>query len=100
MSDNEVPSGSVTNDDYVSRPGQKDTIPVQSDDAGVEDPIDAETADSDATLEKDEQAAMDKSNIIDERTRGAAKQKGAYTEPGDEEGLPGAEDGTSSGAAQ
>lgn len=36
--------------DYVSRPGQKDTIPVQSDDAPVEDPIDGETADSDQQL--------------------------------------------------
>ncbi|CZT15734.1 uncharacterized protein RCC_01568 [Ramularia collo-cygni] len=86
--------------DYVSRTGQKDIVPVQSDDAGVEDPIDAETADSDAQLERDEEQAIDSSNIIEERTRGAAKSDGTYTEPGDEEGLPGAEDGTSSGAAQ
>lgn len=58
---------------------------------------------------------MDESNIMDSRTRGAAKPKGTYTEPGDEEvsysvfmysaavlihaqGLPGPEDGTSSTA--
>ena len=41
---------------------------------------------------------MDESNILDERTRGAAKPQGTYQEPGDEEGLPGAEDGTSSTA--
>lgn len=37
-------------DDYVSRTGQKDVVPVESDNAGVEDPIDEETADSDAQL--------------------------------------------------
>lgn len=41
---------------------------------------------------------MDQSNIMDSRTRGAAKPQGTYTDPGDEEGLPGPEDGTSSGA--
>lgn len=34
---------------------------------------------------------------MNSRTRGAAKQAGGYAEPGDDEGLPGAEDGTSSG---
>lgn len=33
----------------------------------------------------DEKAAMDESNILDERTRGAAKPDGSYAEPGDEE---------------
>lgn len=40
----------TTQNDYVSRTGQKDTVPVQSDDAPVEDPIDEETADSDKQL--------------------------------------------------
>lgn len=35
--------------DYKSRTGQSE-VPVQADDAPVEDPIDAETADSDETL--------------------------------------------------
>lgn len=102
--------------DYVSRTGQKDTIPVQKDDALVEDPVDENTADSDAQLgisssvrrtdilkliipaEKDDKDAIDKSNIIDGgRTRGAGKPSGTYQDPGDEEGLPNA-DGTSSGA--
>ena len=43
---------------------------------------------------RDDSEAIDKSNIIDSRTRGAAKASGAYTEPGDEEGLP-TDDGTS-----
>lgn len=36
--------------DYVSRTGQKDHIPVQDDNAPVEDPIDEAEADSDKTL--------------------------------------------------
>lgn len=44
---------------------------------------------------------IDKTNILESRTRGAAKDRGSYTEPGDEEGLPGAdEDGTSRGRQQ
>lgn len=50
--------------------------------------------------ERDDADAIDENNIIDDRTRGAAKEKGSYAEPGDEEGLPGPEDGTSRGAAQ
>jgi hypothetical protein len=39
--------------DYTSRPGQKQApIPVQSDNAAVEDPIDPATADSDEQLGK------------------------------------------------
>ena len=41
---------------------------------------------------RDDSDAIDQTNIIEERTRGAVK---SYTEPGDEEGLPGPEDGTS-----
>ena len=44
---------------------------------------------------RDDKDAIDESNIIDSRTRGATKQAGTYAEPGDEEGLPGADDGTS-----
>lgn len=43
----------------------------------------------------DESAAIDKSNIIESRTRGAAHAAGTYTEPGDDIGIP--NDGTSSG---
>jgi len=83
--ESENPAGQVPADnDYASRTGQSE-VPVQKDEASIEDPIDRATADSDETLAADEKAAMDKSNIIDERTRGAAKSSGAYTEPGDEE---------------
>lgn len=45
---------------------------------------------------RDDKDAIDESNIVDERTRGATKPSGNYREPGDEEGLGGPEDGTSS----
>ena len=45
--------------------------------------------------EADDKNAIDQGNVIGERTRGAAKKSGTYQEPGDEEGLPGPEDGTS-----
>ncbi|RDA82819.1 hypothetical protein CP532_6096 [Ophiocordyceps camponoti-leonardi (nom. inval.)] len=73
--------------DYVSRQGDKSEIPVQADDARVEDPIDEDTADTDAQLARDEKDAIDTSNIIKEKTRHAAP-KGGYREPGDEEGIP------------
>ena len=50
--------------------------------------------------ERDENDAIDQGNILNERTRGATKQSGTYTEPGDDEGLERAvdgNDGTSSG---
>lgn len=47
----DVPTGSVQDNSYVSRPGEKaEPIPVQSDDMKIEDPIDANTADSDRQL--------------------------------------------------
>lgn len=45
----DVPAGDKGDNDYVSRTGQSQ-IPVQSDQAGVEDPIDPASADSDQTL--------------------------------------------------
>lgn len=47
----DAPAGDAQDNDYVSRPGQKNApIPVQSDNDTVEDPIDAATADSDEQL--------------------------------------------------
>ncbi|KAM6527195.1 hypothetical protein FSOLCH5_003266 [Fusarium solani] len=85
----DAPSGEFQENSYVSRPGEKaEPIPVQADSDTVEDPIDANNANADAQLERDDADAIDKSNIIDERTRGATKPGGTYKEPGDEEGLP------------
>ncbi|KAJ6446752.1 NmrA family protein [Purpureocillium lavendulum] len=60
--------------------GDKSEIPVQADDSKVEDPIDETTANSDAQLERDDAEAIDKSNIINERTRHAEPQ-GGYRPP-------------------
>ncbi|KZM21987.1 uncharacterized protein EKO05_0005067 [Ascochyta rabiei] len=93
--------GSEQEKGYESRTGQSE-IPVLKDDAPVETTEfnDREAADSDQQLERDEKDAIDQDNILDERTRGATKKSGTYTEPGDDEGLEGAveaNDGTSSG---
>jgi hypothetical protein len=74
-----------------------------------EEGVDAATADSDAQLgtslgcnncwpiaiannsgetERDDNEAIDKSNIVDGRTRGAKPDGGSYREPGDDEALP------------
>ena len=37
-------------------------------------------------ITKDEREAINEDNILDERTRGAAKK--SYAEPGDDEGMP------------
>jgi hypothetical protein len=117
MSTSEIPQGDAVDNDYKSRTGQSE-IPVQSDEAAVEATEYDNGGDSDKQLgmlpilrnassllniaiERDEKDAIDQSNIIDSRTRGAAKQSGAYTEPGDEEEVDnltaGGQDGTSSG---
>ena len=57
------------------------------------------SATADTNPAKDDADAIDKNNIIDGRTRGAAPSSG-YKEPGDEEGLPGVDDsGASRGAS-
>lgn len=47
---------------------------------------------------KDDDEAIDESNIVGGRTRGA-KPSGGYTEPGDDEGLPGPDDTGASAVA-
>ncbi|KAI9758063.1 MAG: hypothetical protein M4579_003194 [Chaenotheca gracillima] len=82
----DVPGGDSADNDYASRTGQSQ-VPVQKDDAQVEDPIDADTADTDQQLARDDADAIDESNVVNERTRGA-KPSGGYREPGDTEGIP------------
>ena len=103
----DAPDGQLHDDSYTTR--QSDPVPVQKDDANVEDPINPEQADSEEQLgafdigfsyrtaaaqselahytdyfaERDEKDAIDESNILDERTRGA-KPAGTYAEPPDE----------------
>lgn len=38
--------------------------------------------------ERDDNEAIDKSNIVEGRTRGAKPEGGSYREPGDSEALP------------
>ncbi|TQN64690.1 hypothetical protein CSHISOI_10739 [Colletotrichum shisoi] len=86
MSSNGAPTGEVSENEYVSRQGDRQPFDVVSDETKVEDPTDPETADSDAQLERDDKEAIDKRNIVKERTRGA-QPAGEYREPGDTEGL-------------
>jgi len=95
-----APTGDVVDNDYKSRPGQSE-IKVVGDDAGIESTEYDNGGDSDKQLERDERDAINEDNILDERTRGATKKAGTYTEPSDEEGIDemtsGGQDGTSSG---
>lgn len=53
----------------------------------------------DGCQDKDDKEAIDESNIVSGRTRGA-KPSGGYTEPGDGEGLPSPGDSGASAVAQ
>ncbi|KAK0755595.1 hypothetical protein N5P37_011837 [Trichoderma harzianum] len=75
--------GKLQDDSYVTSQ-KNEPFPVQGDNERVEDPVKALSADSDQQLEQDEREAIEKSNIIDERTRGS-KPTGTYQEPGDKE---------------
>ncbi|KAK5169677.1 uncharacterized protein LTR77_005655 [Saxophila tyrrhenica] len=88
--DPNAPSGQgISDDEYTSRTGQKQAeIPVQKDSDAIETGVDGAKEDSDEQLERDEKDAIDKSNIVNGRTRGAAKSSGTYQEPGDEENMP------------
>ncbi|KAJ5911839.1 uncharacterized protein N7473_001142 [Penicillium subrubescens] len=73
-------------DDYVTN---DQDIPVQDDIQDVEDPIDEGMANSDQQLANDEKEAIDRSNIINERTRHAKPQTdNGYNEGPSEEELP------------
>ena len=122
MSSDEVPSGIVHDNSYAipdpsgpsehqgTGPGGPNSagssaIPVVTDDTPIRDPINPATANSDAQLEQDEKEAIDKRNILPkpktggrvtrQAGQGGRKEEGAYREPGDEEGMPGPEDGSS-----
>ncbi|KAL9613909.1 MAG: hypothetical protein Q9167_001587 [Letrouitia subvulpina] len=79
-------TGDVTDSSYA-HPETKGQIPVQGDNVNVEDPIDVNTANSDAQLAQDDADAIDQSNVIGSRTRGAKPTTG-YSEGPDEDDLP------------
>ncbi|KAF3393839.1 hypothetical protein F1880_004963 [Penicillium rolfsii] len=73
-------------DDYATN---DENIPVQDDIQDIEDPIDEGMADSDQQLANDEKEAIDRSNIINERTRHAKPQTdNGYNEGPSEDDLP------------
>ncbi|KAI6913150.1 hypothetical protein KC318_g10153 [Hortaea werneckii] len=82
----DAPDGLAFDNDYTSRVGQKQApIPVQSDaDAVADNNPDVDDPDSDKALQQDEAAAIDKSNIMNNRTRGG-RTAGNLREPSDEE---------------
>ncbi|KAH8892505.1 hypothetical protein GQ53DRAFT_764297 [Thozetella sp. PMI_491] len=77
----EAPSGQVYDSSYKTK--QSEPIPVVDDTAQVEDGVGPEMADSDEQLAlglaQDDMDAIDKGNIIEDRTRGA-KPTGSYSE--------------------
>ncbi|RQM04613.1 hypothetical protein DH86_00004082, partial [Scytalidium sp. 3C] len=94
----DIPQGGDTVDNsYAMSDNGSGPIPVIKDEQRVEQPNDRRNPDSDRALDQDEQEAIDKQNILrGGRTRGAKPTGPGYNEPGDEEGLPGPDDGTSS----
>ncbi|KAK3935195.1 hypothetical protein QBC46DRAFT_358443 [Diplogelasinospora grovesii] len=78
-----APEGQVNDPSYKT--SKNEAVPVIDDDAPVEDPMKPGKADSDAQLEKDEKEAIDKSNIMKDRTRHAKPGGGAYKEPTDKD---------------
>ncbi|OTA91904.1 hypothetical protein M434DRAFT_388143 [Hypoxylon sp. CO27-5] len=81
----DAPEGQVCDESYAAE-ARKDNagIPVLKDDDNVEDPINPNEAGSDKQLERDEAEAIDKTNVLKERTRGADPRI-SYTEPTDED---------------
>jgi len=78
-------SGEIQDNSYVS--SDHYPLPVQEDSKPVEESLRADP-NSDAALDQDEKEAIDRSNIVEERTRGAAVTAGAYSEGPDEDDLP------------
>ncbi|KAK4097178.1 hypothetical protein N658DRAFT_413125, partial [Parathielavia hyrcaniae] len=78
-----APPGQVSDPSYKTSKGEE--VPVVDDDAPLDDPMKPDQADSSKQLERDERDAIDKGNIVKDRTRHAAKPAGAYAEPTDEQ---------------
>ncbi|KAL2145273.1 hypothetical protein VTI28DRAFT_7641 [Corynascus sepedonium] len=78
----EAPPGQVNDPSYKT--SGTSSVPVVDDDAHIDDPMQPGNADSDKQLEQDEREAIDKGNILKERTR-KAKPTGTYAEPSDEQ---------------
>ncbi|KAL0938583.1 uncharacterized protein CTRU02_205193 [Colletotrichum truncatum] len=79
----DAPQGQVYDDSYTTT--KSEAVPVTKDDADIEDPVDPATADSDKQLDRDEREAIDKSNVVKEKTRHAKPANGTYQEPNDDD---------------
>ncbi|KAI2466886.1 hypothetical protein F4781DRAFT_334586 [Annulohypoxylon bovei var. microspora] len=80
----DAPEEQVYDDSYTTKGRNDGAIPVIKDDQSVEDPINPRDADSDKQLERDDAEAIDRGNVLKERTRGK-QPEGSYKEPTDEE---------------
>ncbi|KAL4760268.1 uncharacterized protein BDW70DRAFT_69365 [Aspergillus foveolatus] len=88
-------SGEYEDDSYAHETGTQGFskgIPVQSDDADYEDPMQPPFSNSNQQLEQDEREAIDKSNIISGKGRSLRHSKpqapSGYSEGPDEDDLP------------
>ncbi|AEO68669.1 bce728d1-ffa4-4b48-b5b8-b96eab7526a2 [Thermothielavioides terrestris] len=78
----EAPEGQVSDPSYKT--GKDEPVPVVGDEEPVAEPMKPGQADTDKQLEQDEREAIDKGNIMKERTR-HAKPGQSYAEPSDEQ---------------
>ncbi|KAJ8126685.1 hypothetical protein O1611_g6952 [Lasiodiplodia mahajangana] len=81
----EAPTGQVNDDSYTTTKGNTESVPVVSDEAAIRDPVRPSAADSDKQLERDDQDAIDKQNVLKDRLRGNKPKPGELREPEDSE---------------
>ncbi|GKZ18689.1 hypothetical protein AbraIFM66951_007709 [Aspergillus brasiliensis] len=84
-------SGNFHDNSYAheTQPGLRGQVPVTRDQDVYEDPIQPPYSNSDQQLAQDEREAIDQSNVIQGRTRGAKPQtQNQYSEGPGEDDLP------------
>ncbi|GLB06896.1 hypothetical protein AtubIFM57258_002215 [Aspergillus tubingensis] len=84
-------SGTYRDNSYAheTRSGLRNQVPVTRDDDIYEDPMQPPYSNTDQQLAQDEDEAIDQSNVIQGRTRGAKPQtRNQYNEGPDEDELP------------
>ncbi|PWY70182.1 hypothetical protein BO70DRAFT_365481 [Aspergillus heteromorphus CBS 117.55] len=84
-------SGAFRDSTYAreTQPSLRDQIPLQGDEDVIEDPMQPLFSNTDQRLAQDEDEAIDQSNAISGRTRGAKPQaRNQYDEGPDEDDLP------------
>ncbi|RAO64560.1 uncharacterized protein BHQ10_000572 [Talaromyces amestolkiae] len=86
-----VPGGEVDNS-YVgeTNPNLRNVVPVQNDEADIDDPMQPPYSNSDQQLAQDEREAIDQSNILggDRLRHAKPRTRNAYNEGPDEDDLP------------